>query len=434
MAFFAFQGKPIYNSKMNYFNLHTKARLFIFLFLFVHSIAAGEIVISKISFIGLKRTRTNTALQIISPISIGAVYTEETESRIIQKMRESGIFNPDIEVNVTIAEQMAEIEIIVKDRWTLIPIPIFSISKNETWKAGILGIEGNLLGYNKTLGLGYFFGSEGWSLLSFYSDDDFLKTFTGFSAGLSLGLNETIDENTGEEAIRSFQSDDIRLTLELDAPVYKKLSLLGGWKYDRSELRKNSSRETGIEDLNSTGLSIGAKWKEVYYDIPFEYGLLASTDYSWNWGLEESENYQFIRYKVKWGINTLWKHLLLLTAEGAYSKDLPVQSQFRLGGTPGSLILPMEKIGAEEFITSSTAYNIPLWSFPGGTLSSKAFYEFGNYKSDIAGRTSFHGPGVGLEVFIDDLAIPAIQFTIAWNRETGLYQFTAGVGMGGNPD
>lgn len=395
--------------------------------------SSEEISIGDIRFHGLKRTRESVALQIIRPVEIGDQLTDETEETIIQELREAGIFNPEIQTEVTMEDGEAVIHVYLKDRWTLIPVPIFSFSQNGTWRVGVLGIEANLLGFYKTLGLGFFFGSEGWSLISFYSDSIFLGTDMTFSSSLNLGLNETTDETVYEETLRIYQSDDIRLGMSLEYPFSEEFSLTGGWGYDRSVLRPDSAAATGLPDLNSTGLSGNLKWKNFYYDIPYEYGFLALGSYSWNWGLQNTENYQSVKGRIKWGLNPAWKHLFLLSADGGYSDRLPAQSQFRLGGSPGSLVLPMGRIAADEYITSSASYNIPLWYFPGGTLSIKAFYEAGYYSSDQVNRTLFHGPGTGVDIFINDLAIPAIQLNIAWNLETGRYQFTAGVGMGGGP-
>lgn len=420
---------------MNKIITYKKILLAAFLSILSIGLWAEDIIIQEITFIGLKRTKEKTALQIVRPVEIGDVYSDESEDIIVQELREAGIFNPEITVSTEIDGNDAFITVDVKDRWTLIPIPIFSFSQNGAWQVGVLGIEGNLLGYNKTLGLGFFFGSEGWSLLSFYSDSIFLGTDMTFSSSVNLGLNETTDENVDEETIRSYQSDEIRLGMSLEYPFTEKFSITGGWGYDRAILRDDSAIATGLPNLNSTGLSGKVKWKDFYYDIPYEYGLLASVNYGWNWGLQNTESYQKITGKLKWGLNPAWKHLFLITADAGYSTNLPVQSQFRLGGAPGSLVLPMGRIAADEYAKSAAVYNVPLWSFPGGTLSMKAFYEVGYYNSDLINNTLFHGPGTGIEIFINDLAIPALQFNIAWNLETGRYQFTAGVGMGGGaPD
>jgi len=395
------------------------------------SFLSAEATIKEINFIGLKRTKESAALQIIRPVETGQIFREDTEEIIIQELRESGIFNPEITIDSRIAGQDVFINVYVKDKWTLIPIPIFSYSQNGSWRAGALAIEGNFLGYYKTLGLGLFFGSEGWSLLNFYSDNLFLDTDLIFTSALNLGLNETVDENVQEKTIRKYQVDEIGVGLSLEYPVTEEFSLKAGWRYDRSALRTGSTVPSEFPDLNSTGISSEVKWKDIYYDIPYRYGLLASLNYGWNWGFGETPDYPRVQSRLNWGVNPAWDHLLSFTVRGGWSNHVPVQKQFRLGGFSGTLTLPSGRIAADRFISSAAVYNIPLWQFPGGTLSMKGFYEAGFYQSDLIEQTLFHGPGTGIEIFINNLAIPAIQMNIAWNLETGRYQFSAGIGTGG---
>ena len=415
--------------------LHVLTFIIPLFMIFTHISGADDIIIGDVRFQGLKRTKDHIALEIIRPVKIGDIYTEETEGLIIQELRESGIFNPEITTRTNIEGDIAIIDVFLRDRWTLIPIPLFSFSKSGSWSVGILGIESNFLGYYKTLGLGFFFGSEGWTLLSFYNDRIFLGTDMKLTAGFTLGLNEVIDENVYEGTIREYQSDDISLSFGLEYPFSEEFSIAGSWGYNRSILRPESFAATGIPDLHSTGIIGEIKWKDLYYDIPFEYGFLAKTSIGWNWGFDGTPDYLTVNGRIKWSLNPSRKHLFVILGNAAWAQNLPVQQHFRLGGSPGSRVLPMGRIPADEYADSAVEYNVPLWFFPGGTLSSKVFYEIGYYKSDIVTRTLFHGPGLGIEIYINNLAIPALQFNVAWNLETNRYQFNVGVGMaGGNPD
>ncbi|QEN09266.1 hypothetical protein EXM22_15240 [Oceanispirochaeta crateris] len=401
------------------------------LFIATTAHASEEILIQDIQFHGLVRTNEKTAQKIILPVSKGEAFTEVTEELIIQELRKAGIFNPEIRVESEIIGKVAFIDIFVKDRWTLIPIPIFSFSNDGSWNVGVLGIESNLLGRYKTLGLGFFYGSDGWSLLNIYSDPNFLGSDIRFTTGLSLGLDKTEDQTPEEETIRDYSADKTKISLGMSVPVSESFSFGGKWSFNRSIHLENNSGAAPVDDFSSTGIQGSLKWEQLYYDIPFEYGFLASSGLGWNWGLDDTKDYPQIEGKVKWALNPFYKHQLALIAHSAWSRDLPPQEQFRLGGRPGSLVLPMGKIAAQEYWSSSASYSIPAWSFKGGTLALKGFYDMGAYKSDLEETNFFHGPGMGIELFINDLAIPAIQMNIAWNLETGLYQFSAGVGMGG---
>ena len=391
---------------------------------------ASEIIIKDIQFEGLKRTKDHIALLIVRPVEIGDPFTDETEETIIQELREAGIFNPEIEVTTEIIDNEATINVVLRDRWTLIPVPLFSFSNSGSWRVGLLAIEGNFLGYYKTLGLGFFYGSEGWSLISFYNDQIFLGTDMKFTAGFGAGFNEVTDENVYEEVLQKYLSDDLGFSLALEYPFTEKFSLAGDLGYNRSILREESALLTGIPDLNTFGVGGEIKWKNIYYDIPYEKGFLSKASYGWNWGFDETENFSTIEGNIVWSVTPWWKHLIVLEALGGWG-DLPAQAEFRLGGFPGSRILPSNKIAADQYVTSAFTYNVPVWFFPGGTLSTKVFYEAGYYSSDLVNPTLFHGPGLGLDIFINNLAIPAVQFNFGWNLDTGLFQFSAGVGSGG---
>jgi len=390
--------------------------------------------INQIRFDGLRKTREKTVLRILEPIRPGAPFSAGIEEKIIQDLRESGLFNPEISVQTEIDGPNVTLTVMLKERWSLIPVPLFSFAKNGDWKVGFIAIENNLLGFNKILGLGSSIGSDGWSILSFYSDPYLFGSDLAFSAGINAGLDENEDLRPDEAVLRDYKADKVGLTVGLEFPVGDRLFLTGEWEYDRSILRKDSAAAEGMTNLHSTGIRGELKWKDLYYDIPFQRGLLIKGRAGWNWGLDdETEHYPVLDGKLKWSGAPWLNHLLSMTAGFGWGK-LPAQKEFRLGGQPGSYTLPMQKITADQYIAVGGEYNLPVRSFNWGTLTVKGFYEAGLIESETLSRTVYHGPGFGMEIYINDLAIPAIGLNFGWNLETGLFQFSAGIGMSGPPD
>lgn len=407
----------------------------ILLFVLVSSglFASDDVIVEDIVFTGLKRTKPGTAFQIIRPLEIGAAYTAETEELLIQALREAGIFNPDITVDASREGDGVRIVVHVKDRWTLIPVPIFGLAKDGSWSGGALTIENNFFGFNKTLGLGFFFGSEGWTLISFFSDPLFLGSNLGVTAGISAGLDEAADQDVEENAIRDYQADKLGFSFGMEYPIIGPLSLVGTWEYDRSYSRTEGESSVTVPDLDTFGITGGFKWKDLFYDIPYDKGLLLKFSSSWNWGWRGTEDFLTLRGKIEWSFSPWSDHLLTLSVGGGWG-DLPIQKQFRLGGRPGSYTLPMNKIAADGYAAGAVVYNVPLWFFPGGTLSGKGFYEAGYLESDLIAPTYYHGLGLGFDVFVNNLAIPAVSLNLGWNLMTGKVQFSAGVGTAGAPD
>lgn len=383
------------------------------------------ITVKEITVEGLKRTKEDVLFRILEPIGEGMVYTEGLEETIIQKLRETGIFVPDMDVSVNLTDQYAYIHILVRDKWTFIPIPIVSVSKGESWKAGVLTIENNLFGLYKTLGLGFFYGSDGWSLLSFYNDKLFLGSPWEITGSVASGLDEVSDLFPDENPAREYATDRLSLALGLRYPITDTFSAGGDLLYDFSFPREGGSP---VGNLNAPGVKSEFLWKNVYYDIPYEKGYSITLSLTGGYNIDDPGFYTSAEGLVDWSFSPWLNHLISLKGRGGWG-ILPVQKQFRLGGLDGSRVLPMDKIAADEFASIAAVYNIPLWIFKGGTISSKAFYEAGYFKSDLIDRTFYHGPGVGLEFFINNLAIPAVGINFGWNLETGEMQFSAGIGM-----
>ncbi len=385
-----------------------------------------RIIIKEINLTGLKRTKEDVVLQIIEPVKTGSLYTDGISDIIIQKLRETGVFVPDIKVTSEVLENDAYIHIDLRDKWTLIPIPIVAVSKGESWSAGVLAIESNLLGYYKTLGLGFFYGSQGATFLSFYVDPHFFKTELEFTAAISAGFEKIIDLDTEEATLREYESDRIGVGMGIEYPVNERFKIGISLDYDLNLLRDDSTEPFG--DLNSIGLTGKLGWQDIFYDIPYERGFSMDLIPSLFRDFYSGTFYPTIESNIQWSFSPWFKHMVSLKGLAGWG-NMPVQKQFRLGGMNGTRILPMNKIAAEEYASATAIYNIPLWIFKGGTISSKVFYELGYFKSDLIGRTLFHGPGIGLEFFINKLAIPAVGINLGWNLETGQMQFSAGIGM-----
>lgn len=404
--------------------------LLLFLFLSLQVSHAREGIIGQITFPGLKRTSEKTALQIIRPVAVGGILTEETEEIIVQELRKSGIFHPDITVDTAWNDERVYLEVHVKDRWTLIPIPLFAASNGGSWTAGGLAIENNLLGFNKTLGLGCIYGSSGWTLISFFNDPLFWGNDLRVQGGFQTGVNEKIDQDADSMTVRNYRTDTISLGLGLELPLMGNTSLGIFVEWERFRMEGNESPLPAESDLTAGGITAELKWEDHFYGIPYREGVSARSSASWHWCGGDQEDFLTLEGAFLWAFRPWRNHLLSFSLEGG-AGNLPFQKQFRLGGTTGSFILPGDKIAAEEYITASGSYNLPALFFSGGTLSLKTFYELGYFKSDLINRTLYHGPGIGLELFINDLAIPAISMNLGWNLSTGTPQFSAGIGMGG---
>jgi len=76
---------------------------------------AEDLIIKDIQFEGLKRTRDKIALTIVRPVEIGDLFTDDTVEIIIQELRETKIFNPNVLVFTEITGDEVTIRVVLKD-------------------------------------------------------------------------------------------------------------------------------------------------------------------------------------------------------------------------------------------------------------------------------------------------------------------------------
>ena len=390
--------------------------------------ASLEERITDITFNGLKRTREQTVMQIIHPVKVGEYYTEETEEKIIQALRGSGLFNPEVGVKSFKTKDGIRIQINLKERWTMIILPSFSGTGEGDWRGGIMAIEKNFLGLNKTMVLGFSAGSDGSKAIVAHKDPLFMGSKNVFGVSASFGPNTVTDVNEEGDILREYKSDDYRIALKVEYPFLDKLFLTASTSYKTSHLtsteKASSSPASDMDNLRFKG---GMKWKNIYHGIPYDRGLILELSSTNGQGLNNTDDYVTYDSSAEWSFSPWKNHLIDFTLLGRWG-DTPAQAEQRLGNTTGSYILP-KGVTADNYISSVFSYNIPIKYFSWGTFSIKGFYETGMFESDLTDSTMYHGPGTGFEIYLNNLAIPAVGANTGWNMNTGIMQFELSMGF-----
>ncbi|RKG84903.1 FtsQ-type POTRA domain-containing protein [Corallococcus terminator] len=80
-----------------------------------------------------------------------------------------------VEVSTRAEGTGVALQVAVEERWTLLPIPVFT-SSNGQWQAGVFAVETNLLGLNKTVVFGGLGGNRGATLFTMYKDASILDS------------------------------------------------------------------------------------------------------------------------------------------------------------------------------------------------------------------------------------------------------------------
>ena len=392
--------------------------------------AESEIYIRNINFEGLKRTKDITMLNILSPIKSGSIYTSSTTNQIFQKLNVEQIFQPDITFETTYEGNYVDITVYVKDRWTLMLVPMFSFS-DSSWYIGGFLFDKNLFGFNKNLNITGLYGSHGWEVKGKYEDNKFFLQNLSMSAILDGGQSVIADRNIKNNTIaRMYKSMFLKSDIFFKYKLLPELSLGAGIKYHYyDDIENQISR---IEEINSLGSYIQIEYKKVNYEYPFEEGLVVRLNGGYQFSLINNQNY----YSIDSEVNTsLILNDIQRIGGGIYGGygDLPPQIEFRLGGKMGSYTLPQSVIAADYYSSATIFYEIAFLDIgsknkkPYATLAMQLFYEGGLYGSEILDHTWHHGPGFGIFLYTPYVALPAIEFKFGYDLASENYYFRVGL-------
>ncbi len=403
--------------------------LFLILDFFSYNLYSQKIIRS-INLEGLKRTRDDTIYYILDTIKVGSQYTALTTNQMAQKLYKENIFKPNIDFDVVENGDNVDITIIIEDRWTLVPLPVFSLS-NNSYFVGIMLTENNLFGFNKKLGLSGFYGSAGYFARIEYNDKKFILDNLNFNLFFDVGYKNIISLNVAEDIVSRqyenlFSINDFRLTYNF----FDSLLLGAGIKYEYYGNVKNIV--STVEDINSLGLYGFIGYKNVNYEYPFEEGVSTKISGGHQFSLINNKNYYSIEGEVHGAyiINSLQRiGGALLAGYG----DLPGQKEFLLGGSLGKYTLPQAVTFADYHASTTFYYEISFLDIalpnkaPFGRGGFQLFYEVGFYGSDVLGDTLHHGPGIGALFYLSGISLPALEFKLAFDVESMNLYFRFGI-------
>lgn len=387
------------------------------------NIFSQEIKIIDIEINGLKKTKENTVLNIID-LEDEALVDYSISDIVKQKLLSSGIFQNDIQVIIeVISDNKAKLIITLKERWTFIPIPVVVIN-SESWLAGGVLIESNLLGLNQTLVAGTFFSDEGvqgfsaWSNPSLFKSDYALGLTTSFNSGTTIFL-----DITGETELSTFDENRLLVSVNLGKNMWDTFS----WKI-ATGVEWFQVDESDIEQFILNNV-LTLKWEDLYYKDFFNQGwsnsisstLLSTTGDFINPLFELSISKSLIinkRNRLKFHINAGWQDSL------EYKPLL-------IGGTEGSRVLPSGAIAAKLFGDSLISFEPIIKKIPGGIITLPIYYESGLYQSLENEYNYWHGPGIGFRFYVDKVAIPALGADFTWDFYNQLFNVSVSIGGSG---
>lgn len=403
----------------------------------------GDLPIGDIYVVGLRKTKKNIITSNMN-VTINDKISGFDPVLFMNNIRRTDIFS-DVSINYQIKNNKAIIQITAKDKWTLIPIPMVSSGGNSS-SVGLIVFESNLFGLNKMLGVGFISASTGDTFLATYADPNILGSKFTFSL-TGLNSTNTVESHTWKDDInyQEYKVKENFIESKLGYKFTSKFNAGISTSYENYKLA-NDYEDTFNPPEGGELIEYGLyliwdmqKYYEYFQEGPFVKIEAKNHDF---FNYNENANYQTIEtifsYSHKIYNTSRVKADILL--KGNLGDTTPLLAQDREGGRTGFISLPDETLLTNNYANITLTYEKPWHITTWGMVTGKVFWEEGLFNGGLKYNTNdnayyndysyyhYYAPGVGLQVYLKNIAIPALGISYAYNMVTHkpYVKFTAG--------
>ena len=367
----------------------------------------------------IKKTKDKTILNIIR-FHEGDEIAEGDEETIRQRLIKSGLFvNEEIRVDLEIEGEEAVLSLSLRDRFSLIPFPIFSSGSGDT-KGGLFLMDQNFLGTGNQVFTGFMLGEKyRYGMLS-YTDTKF--------RGSSWDLGGMANYFQNEQKIKSVDGQD-------DLYVYDLKSFKGGltarwagepWTVGLKMLMGAADYEGADREwIMFYEPGVAMSYGQLYFGKYMSEGYMISADYDYTRFQEEFDDATVFDLRASWQKLLGDRFQVELSANGFVFEGEAVHSP-----SVRSAVLDAN-VHAERHGQGKVLLNSVLFDFSWGYIALPLSYQLGWLDGVSGDEDLYHGPAAGLTLNLKKLTMPAISLGYGWNVECseGVFNFAIGFSM-----
>jgi outer membrane protein assembly factor BamA len=319
----------------------------------------------------------------------------------------------EVEVTKRRAADGVVLSVGVKERWTLIPIPIVGASEGGA-QAGLALLETNLLGRRKLLALSGVYGSRGQSGFLLYRDPSLLGTRWVLAAEV-LAENEVRERADRFDVVQAYRDRRVDVSVRPGLRLGPRLAVRAGPFASIRETRREEDHPAPPPAGTDLGVAAdveyeGQDWFDWFDAGPFAKASVRRSSPA----LGSDRSFTQASAVAGWSVPLAGHHAGSASVAGFLSRGDPLLDAFTLGGRPGSRGLRAEGLWVERAVTATIDYQVPAWRPGWGTVTALGFLDAG--ASAWGGeRTRWLAPGAGIRLYVRNVALPALGFDLAWS-------------------
>lgn len=388
---------------------------------------AGHEVISGIEITGLERTRESYVLAELSHY-VGRSVKEISIDDVKTDLQRIGLFD-EIEVSISPKGNQAYLDISVKEKWSLIPIPMLSYIEEVT--GGLFFMDMNAFGLNDKFMIGAIGSKSKFRAMAMFSTPALVgKTGLSFFGSGAKDKDRIYDAN--KHTVLKYNSVNYMIGAKLTYKISLNSSASVGANYSLSynEVTYNP-RETRIDkhDRNMHALSVNGGY--VYEKSEWNGWFMSSIRIHLDADLTLI-NADTVSPDVWFGVSYqkplfVDRFRVLAHASGYYAwqSTFPLYKKARLIGVD---ILP-PRFRSSSMYGGGAGLETGIYRFAWASLSIGAQYQIVCLQ-DWDKKYAFHHGWVGaVNVNLSKIAFPAFSMGVAQDVSNGRFYFALGSGM-----
>ena len=390
-----------------------------------NSINQNKNVITSISILGLKRTKLYVIEKYLQKF-IGRTEDDVDSNEVYVTINETNVLEPiSIEITDNETENGKTLLVTVKEKWTVFPVPFFSINSGR-WSVGGALVDTNAFGVMDMVNIGGDYGSDSWSLNLIYMKMP--KTVGDFGFTI-LGMFKHQDtentEQTGNDVLQRFNNITINPKVSMSYKLTELITTSFDVSYHYIRLTDTENPVNApLDGIHSIGLSPRISLRKSTWDgyliseknvsLGYNYKFIIGADNAQSVSLNGVFNHPIIP-----GFLMTVKSGILFSSSSPFFESKPISPINILSSKYSALNYAAASVGLKKYILK----------FGLGTVSIAAAYQAAYSHGVFLEHQFDHGPVVTAQMYFSRLAIPGVGLGAAYNVSKNSFQLAANIGL-----